>query len=51
MRLGRNRKDFGPLRQDIAVAGYQRPLGFEGYQWRATGDRNPALRIARKLNR
>ena len=30
LRLGRNRKDFGPLRQGIAAAGYQRPLGFEG---------------------
>jgi len=51
LRLGRNRKDFGPLRQGIAVAGYQRPLGFEGDRWRTTGNLNPALQIARKLNR
>jgi hypothetical protein len=46
LRLVRNRKNFGPLRQGIAAAGYQRPLGFEGEQRWATGNRNPLLRIA-----
>ena len=32
LRLGRDRRNFGPLRQSSAAAGYQRPLGFEGDQ-------------------
>jgi hypothetical protein len=30
LRLGRNHKQFGLPRRNIAAAGYQRPLGFEG---------------------